>query len=474
MDGEAFRAEAHRVVDWIADYLRDLPGRRVVPEVAPGALRRALPASPPSDGEPFSDIMEDFDRLVVPGMTHWGHPGFMAYFPTGNAPESLLAEMLATALGAQCMSWQTSPAATELEQVVLEWLRQMLGLPEGLTGVIQDTASTATLVALISARERAGVPVARQIVYASAEAHSSVAKGTRLAGFATGHLRLVPVDAAFAMRPEALADLIERDVAAGLVPAAVVATVGTTASSGLDPLGPIGAIAAHHGAWLHVDAAYGGSAAILPERRHLLDGAAHADSVLVNPHKWLGVHFDCCAYFVRDVPGLLRTFSATPEYLRTAHDAEVVNFRDWGIPLGRRFRALKLWFVLRARGVTGLQDLLRGHLALAAQFAGWVEAEPGWELLAPVPLGLVCFRHCPEGLADAAAIDEHNRSLLARVNASGRVWLTHAVLGGRFAIRLALGHVGTTAAAVEEAWALLRREAGQADASTASASASRR
>jgi len=456
MTPEEFRRHAHQLVDWMADYLRDVGDRPVVPAVRPGAIRAALPASPPRTGEEFAALTADFERLILPGMTHWGHPGFFGYFPTGSTPVSLLAEMLATTLGAQCMSWQTSPAATELEQQVMDWLRQMLGLPEQFTGVIQDTASTATLVALITARDRAGVPHDRQTVYASAEAHSSVAKGARLAGFREDHLRLVPVDDQFALRPAVLADLLAADAARGLVPAALVATVGTTASTGLDPLAPMADLAARYGAWLHVDAAYAGSAAILPEIRPILDGVERADSLLVNPHKWLAVHFDCSAYFVRDVPALLRSFSAAPEYLRTAHDPEVVNFRDWGIQLGRRFRALKLWFAIRSYGVEGLQAMLRGHLALAQDFAGWVRATPGWELLAPVPLGLVCFRHRPATLADGPPADDHNRALLARVNATGRVFLTHAMLGGRYTLRLALGHAGTTRAAVAEAWALLQ------------------
>jgi len=455
MTPEEFRSHAHQMVDRMADYLRDVGSYPVVPQVEPGQVRAALPTTPPVEGEPFGAITGDFERTILPGMTHWGHPGFFAYFPTGSTPVSLLAEMLTASLGAQCMSWQTSPAATELEQVVMEWLRQMVALPEGFTGVIQDTASSATLVALISARDRFGAPFDRLTVYTSAEAHSSVAKGARLAGYGEDRVRLVPVDAHFAMRPELLAELMAADVAAGLVPAAVVATVGTTGSTGLDPLPPIADLAERHGAWLHVDAAYAGSAAILPEVRPILVGVERADSVVMNPHKWLAVHFDCTAYFVRDVPALLRAFSTSPEYLRTSHDPEVVNFRDWGIQLGRRFRALKLWFAIRHYGVEGLQAMVRGHIAMAQAFARRVEETSGWELMAPVPLGLVCFRHVPAGMGDGSELDAHNRQLLARVNASGRVYLTHASLGGRFAIRLALGHAATTQAAVDEAWELL-------------------
>jgi len=456
MHPNEFRAEAHRLVDWMADYLGSVGSYPVVPSMLPGAVRNALPASAPNAAEPMAAITRDFEQIILPGMTHWGHPGFFAYFPTGSTPVSLLAEMLTTTLGAQCMSWQTSPAATELEQVMMEWLRQMVGLPDSFTGVIQDTASTATLVALITARDRLTTPVAQATVYASAEAHSSVLKGARLAGFSEAQVRLVPVDDAYALRPALLAELLAADVAAGLTPAAIVATVGTTASTGLDPLHPIADLAEEYGTWLHVDAAYAGSAAILPELRPILAGVERADSFLMNPHKWLAVHFDCTAYFVRDVAALHRSFSATPEYLRTTHDPEVVNYRDWGIQLGRRFRALKLWFAIRHHGVEGLQAMLRGHIAMAGAFAKRLSETAGWELMAPVPLGLVCFRHRPDGMADGAALDDHNRALLARVNASGRVFLTHASLSGRFAIRLALGHVATTQAAVDEAWTLLQ------------------
>lgn len=456
MQADEFRAEAHKMVDWMADYLAGIGGYPVVPAIRPGAVRASLPSAPPAASEPMSSITGDFERIILPGMTHWGHPGFFAYFPTGSTPISLLAEMLTTTLGAQCMSWQTSPAATELEQVMMEWLRQMVRLPDSFTGVIQDTASTATLVALITARDRLATPVTNATVYTSAEAHSSVLKGARMAGFREDQVRLVPVDTAYAMRPDALAALLAKDAARGLVPAAIVATVGTTASTGLDPLPPIADLAEQYGAWLHVDAAYAGSAAILPEIRPILDGVERADSFLMNPHKWLAVHFDCTAYFVRDVAALHRSFSATPEYLRTAHDPEVVNYRDWGIQLGRRFRALKLWFAIRHYGVEGLQEMIRGHIHMARSFADQVAATPGWELMAPVPLALVCFRHRPGGMEDGADLDEHNRQLLARVNASGRVFLTHASLSGQFAIRLALGHVASTQASVDEAWTLLQ------------------
>jgi aromatic-L-amino-acid decarboxylase len=466
MTPEQFRTHGHRLVDWMADYLGDVGNRRVVPEVRPGAIRHALPDAPPDQAEPFERVVADFERLILPGMTHWNHPGWFAYFAANNSPPSILAEMLTATLGAQCMSWQTSPAATELEQVTMGWLSRMLDLPAGFTGVIQDTASTATLVALLSARERAsgfagerlGVEPGRGLrVYASADAHSSVAKGVKLAGYGAEALRAIPVDERYALRPDALADAMARDAAAGLVPACAVATVGTTSSTAIDPLPAIAEICRRHKAWLHVDAAWAGSAAIIPELRWILDGVEHADSLVLNPHKWMLVNFDLSAYFVRDVDTLLRTFTLTPEYLRTRHDPDVANFRNWGIQMGRRFRALKLWFVIRSYGVEGLRAVLRRHVALAGEFAGWVSAAPDFELLAPAPLGLVCFRYRPPGTAaDDPGLDERNRELLARVNASGRVFLTHTVLGGRYTIRLAVGQRCTEREHVEEAWRLVR------------------
>ncbi|HUR95510.1 MAG TPA: aminotransferase class I/II-fold pyridoxal phosphate-dependent enzyme, partial [Gemmatimonadales bacterium] len=356
MHPDEFRRHAHALVDWMADYLRDVGTLPVTPALVPGDIRRQIADAPPLDGEPFDALFEDFRRIIVPGMTHWNHPGWFAYFPGNNSAPSILGEMLTATIGAQCMSWVTSPAATELEQVVMDWLRQMISLPAEFVGVIQDTASTATLVALLTARERAtggragaaglataGEPLA---VYASREAHSSVDKAAKLAGYGLSMLRHVETDERFAMRADALARALDADRAAGIRPACVVASVGTTSSTAIDPLRPIAELCRRHGAWLHVDAAYAGAAAIVPELRPLFDGMEQADSVVFNPHKWLLTNFDCTAYFVRDPSTLLDTFQATPEYLRTAYDADVVNFRDWGIQLGRRFRALKLWFVV--------------------------------------------------------------------------------------------------------------------------------
>jgi aromatic-L-amino-acid decarboxylase len=455
------------MVDWMADYLAGVADLPVTPAVSPGQIRGALPATPPATGEPFDAMFRDFRELIVPGMTHWNHPGWFAYFPCNNSPPSILAEMLTSAIGAQCMSWATSPAATELEQVVMEWLRQMLGLPDGFVGVIQDTASTATLVALLSARERvtggaagagglAGGP--RLAAYASSEAHSSVDKAVKLAGYGLAQLRRIPTDDCYALRPELLERALADDTVAGIRPACVVASIGTTSSTAIDPLPAIAEICRRQRVWLHVDAAYAGSAAIVPELRWILDGAAGADSLVLNPHKWLLTNFDCTAYYVRDPEALLGAFQASPEYLRTAYDPEVVNFRDWGIQLGRRFRALKLWFVLRSYGVEGLQAMIRGHVALARELEGWIRDDPDFEVVAPVPLGLVCFRHRRPGLS-GMELDQLNRRLLERVNESRRVFLTHTRLGGRYVIRLVVGQRTTGRQHVEEAWRLVREAA---------------
>lgn len=458
MNAEEFRREAHRMADWMADYLRDVGTLPVAPTVEPGAVRAALPGAPPAAGEPFDVIRADVERIVMPALTHWAHPGFFGYFPANSSPPSVLAEMMIAALGTNAMSWQTSPAATEVEQVVMDWLRGMLGLPAGFTGVIQDYASTSTLVALTTARDRHRDRLETATVYLSAEAHSSVAKGARLAGYRPELVRQVPVDEAFAMRPAALEAMIAADRAAGLHPSAIVATLGTTSSTGFDPLPAIGVVAEREGVWLHVDAAFAGSAAIVPELRWILEGVERADSLVVNPHKWLLVNHDCSAYFVRDPAALVRTFSTSPEYLRTRHDAEVVNFRDWGIPLGRRFRALKLWFVIRSYGVDGLVAMIREHVRLGLLLAAWVREDPAFELMAPAPVGLVCFRWTPPGVAPAD-LDAANRRLLDRINARGDFLLTHTSLGGRFTIRVALGHLSTTEAVIATLWAGVRAAA---------------
>jgi aromatic-L-amino-acid decarboxylase len=466
---DEFRKHAHQLVDWMADYFEKVSQLPVTPELMPGDVLRRLPSSPPGEGEPFEEVFADFQSVVMPGMTHWNHPGWFAYFPANNSPPSVLAEMLTATLGAQCMSWATSPAATELEQAMMEWLRRMLDLPEEFVGVIQDTASTATLVALLSARERAtdhsagvrglGNTTRRLTVYTSTEAHSSVEKGVKLAGYGLDYLRRIPVDRDYAMEPQALDQAIRQDVAEGCLPACVVATVGTTSSTAIDPLPAIAEVCRRHGVWLHVDAAYAGTAAILPELRHLFNGVEQADSFVFNPHKWMLVNFDCSAYLVRDRETLIRTFQVTPEYLRTVEDSEVANFRDWGIQLGRRFRALKLWFVVRSYGVKGLRDLVRTHVRLARELAGWIEASQEFELMAPVQFGLVCFRYHPSEVMEDSPLDQLNRELLARVNATRRVHLTHTQLRGRYVIRMAIGQRQTERPHVAEAWRLIQAAA---------------
>lgn len=473
MQPEEFRRHAHEVVDWIADYLEHVDRHPVCSRSRPGDLLAALPPSPPEEPEPMGAVLADFEKDVMPGITHWNHPRFFAYFPANNSGPSILGEMLAAGLGVNGMLWQTSPAATELEQRMMSWLGQLIGLPDGFHGVIHDTASTATFCALVCARERAtgfaantdGLGAATAAaggalrVYASREAHSSVLKGARLAGFGAANVVGVGIDAQRRLDPADLERLITADRAAGLVPCAVVATVGTTGCTAVDPLATIGPVARRHGLWLHVDAALAGSAAVLPEMRWILDGVEHADSLVYNPHKWLLVNFDCSAFFVRDPDHLQRTMAIHPEYLRTTRDAEVVNYMDWGLQLGRRFRALKVWFVLRAYGARQLREFVAAHLALAREFAGWVEAAPDWELLAPVPLNTVCFRWRPAGITDQKRLNDLNAALMARVNTDGTIYLTHTKLDGTTTLRLAVGQRATAREHVQQAWAALQAAA---------------
>jgi aromatic-L-amino-acid decarboxylase len=465
MDYELFRQYGYKFVDWLADYMKGIEAYPVMSRLKPGDVSRQLPAEPPQQAEPLDLIFSDFQKIILPGITHWQHPGWFGYFPANNSPASVLAELLTAGLGAQCMSWQTSPAATELEETVMNWLRRMIGLPDGLAGVIQDTASTATLCAFLTARENAtGFKVnergAREplIVYASAEAHSSVEKDVKIAGFGKENLRSIPTDENFALIPARLEEAVLEDKRRGLQPCCVVATVGTTSSTAVDPLRPIGQVCRRHGLWLHVDAAFAGTAAVLPEMRWMLDGVEFADSFVFNPHKWMLTNFDCSAYFVRD-PGLLRrTFEIRPEYLKTGQDAVVKNFRDWGIPLGRRFRALKLWFVIRSYGLEGIQAMVREHLRLARLFEALVRSEPGFEVLAPVNLSLVCFRW-NDGRRSEEELAALNQKLLDKVNASGRVYLTHTSLRGKYTIRLVVGQRTTEERHVRLAWELLTSEA---------------
>jgi len=462
MDPEAFRREAHRLADWIADYLSNSGTYPVLAQVAPGDITRALPSVAPASGEAFEAIFDDFERLIMPGITHWNHPGFFAYFAiTGSAP-GILAEFLCAALNVQAMLWRTSPAATELEAVTLSWLRRLVHLPDDFEGVIYDTASVSTLHALAAARERVIPHVrtqgldGRYRVYCSDQAHSSVDKAVILLGLGHESLRTIRSDAAFSMRVDSLAAAIDEDRAAGWAPLAVVATVGTTSSTSMDPVSDISEICAREGIWLHVDAAYAGVAAMVPGYEHILDGAGSADSIVLNPHKWLFTPFDLSVLYTRHMDVLRAAFSLTPEYLTTTEAASVRNLMDTGIQLGRRFRALKLWMVLRHFGAAGLRERIAEHMRLARLFAGWVDAAPDFERLAPVPFSVVCFRSVPAGLrGDDSALDGHNASLLEAVNRTGEIFVSHTRLDGHYAIRLAVGNLRTTEEHVARAWGLL-------------------
>jgi aromatic-L-amino-acid decarboxylase len=462
MDPEDFRREAHRIADWIADYIAAPERFPVLARVKPGDIRRALPQSPPEHPESFAEIFADFERIVLPGITHWNHPGFFAYFAISGSAPGVLAEFLSAALNVQAMLWRTSPAATELEEVALAWLRQLLGLPGEFAGVIYDTASISTLHALAAAREaavddvrgrglagRGDLPQFR--VYCSEHAHSSVDKAVILLGLGHASLRRVEADAAFRMRPEALAAALDEDRQRGVRPLAVVATVGTTSTTSVDPVGAIADLCRHDGIWLHVDAAYAGAAAILPDFRWILADAAAADSIVVNPHKWLFTPFDLSAFYCRRMDVVRAAFSLVPEYLKTAEASEVTNLMDTGIQLGRRFRALKLWMVLRHFGAEGMRARLSEHIRLARLFAGWVDASNDFERTAPVPFSVVCFR--------ANGSDELNERLLERINASGEIFLSHTKLDGRFTLRLAVGNLHTLERHVARAWALIQESA---------------
>jgi len=462
------------LIEWVASYRERLDQLPVMSPLAPGAVKSLLPLEPPRRGGGLEGVLADLDHVVLPGITHWTHPGFFAYFPANADLASVLADLVSSGLGAQAMSWQTSPAATELEEVVMEWLRRMLGLGGQFTGVIQDTASTSTFCALLCARERTGAfgqnrggmqaEEAPMVVYASDQAHSSVPKAALLAGFGKENLRLIGTDDNHALRLDLLEQAILDDLEAGRRPCAMVAAVGTTASTALDPVKGMAELAERHGLWLHVDAALAGSAMICPECRWMWDGVEDADSVVLNPHKWLGTGFDLSAYFVRDPEHLVRVMSTNPSYLRTEHDDAVKNLRDWGIPLGRRFRALKLWFLVRDQGVEGLQARLRRDLANAQWLKERVDAAPGWERMAPVPLQTVCVRHRTAGLYGEEALGRHNLAIADRIAKGGRYYLTPAVLKGRQMIRISIGSQSTELSHVEGLWATLTRTAAEVSA----------
>jgi aromatic-L-amino-acid decarboxylase len=455
---EEFRRRGHQLIDWIADYRTRVAELPVRARTAPGEIKSRLPASPPETGESLDVILGDLDDLVVPGLSHWAHPRFFGYFPCNGELSSVLGDFASTGLGVLGLAWQSSPALTEIEEVATDWLRQLLGLSPAWQGVIQDTASTSTLVALLCARERSSqysfsrgglqAEAAPLVVYASAHSHSSVEKAALLGGFGRENLRLIQCDAKWAMDPRALADAVAADRTAGRVPCAIVATTGTTTSTAVDPVGAMAAVAAEHGLWLHVDAAMAGSAMVLPECRWMWSGIEGADSIVVNPHKWLGAAFDCSVYFVRRPAELVRVMSTNPSYLQSSADADVRNYRDWGLPLGRRFRALKLWFLLREQGTAGLQARLRRDLANAR-----------WSVLNDVVLQTICVRHDPGGL-NGEDLDRHTLAWCEAVNQSGQAYLTPAVLDGRWMVRVSIGSLSTERTDVERLWSAMRHAAG--------------
>jgi len=467
MTNDEFRRWGHELIEWIARYREQVESYPVLSQTPSGWVRQQLPPGPPEHGEDFQTILGDVERIILPGITHWQSPNFFAFFPSNNSPPSILGELLAAGLGVQGMLWTTSPACTELETHMLDWLIDLLALPEKFRstgfggGVIQDTASSATLCALLAARERAtdfacnrfGV---RQplVAYASTQAHSSMEKDMRIGGLGAANLRAIDVDESFALKPAALESAILRDKEAGLKPFFVLATIGTTSTTGLDPLRAMGEICRRHGLWLHADAAMSGSAAVCPEFRFIHDGLELADSYCFNPHKWLLVNFDCDCFWVADRAALTGALSVLPEYLRNQASAsgKVIDYRDWQIPLGRRFRALKLWFVLRTYGASGLQELVRRHVALAQELADWIKADRDFELAAPVPLNLVCFRH--------RGGDTVNQQILDRVNATGRAYLTHTRLHERLTLRLCVGQATTERRHVVRVWQMIRSAAG--------------
>jgi aromatic-L-amino-acid decarboxylase len=474
MDDEVLRDGLDRAAAWIREYFAQPEAHRVMPAVAPGQIAALLPESAPEEGVPFDEIFADFERIVVPGTTHWNHPRFFAYFATSSAPAAVLAEALAATLDVKAMLWRTSPAATELEEVMMRWLGRLLDLPPQWTGLIYDTASIAGFTVLAAARDALGLQIrergmsGRELpafrIYITGETHSHVEKAAIALGIGQENVVRVACDEAYRMRPEALRAAIEADEEAGLRPLAVVATVGTTSTTSVDPVAAIADVTRERNIWLHVDAAYAGPAAIIPEFRWMLDGVELADSLVLNPHKWVFVPMDLSVLFLKDESIIRRAFSLVPEYLTTP-EAGVVNYMDYGLQLGRRFRALKLWFVLRHFGAEGIREQLRRHIALAQEFASWVNAEPGWEVMAPHPLSVVCFRYAPPGVVEAQR-DALNAEILRAVNATGEAFLSHTKVDGHYALRLAIGNLRTQRADVEHAWKLLRGSAESTSSTT--------
>ncbi|MBK7132056.1 MAG: aminotransferase class I/II-fold pyridoxal phosphate-dependent enzyme [Bacteroidales bacterium] len=460
MNPDEFRKHAHELVDWMAGYMENVEKYPVKSSVTPGDIFNKIPDTPPSESEPFSALMKDFEEIIMPGITHWQNPSFFAYFPANTSPPSVLAEMLVSALGAQCMIWETSPAAAELEEKMMIWLRNMICLPEGFEGVIQDSASTATLAAILTAREKVtefsvnaeGAESAGILrVYCSDQTHSSVEKAVKISGIGRKNLIKVPVRDDFSMNTEKLEEAITEDIKRGFVPCCVVATLGTTGTTAIDPLRAVGEICSKNSVWLHVDAAMAGTALILPEFQWMLDGKEYIDSFVFNPHKWMFTNFDCTAYFVKDAGTLIRTFEVLPEYLKTRTRGKVNDYRDWGVPLGRRFRALKLWSVIRSYGTDGLKEKVRCHIDIASKLARMISEETDFEILAPVVISVVCFRYRPAGYSNEQ-LNKINEKLNHLLNDSGKLYLSHTVLNGKYTLRMVTAQTNVTIEHVERAW----------------------
>jgi aromatic-L-amino-acid decarboxylase len=467
MTPDEFRKHAHSLVEWMTMYLENVEKYPVKSGVKPGEIFNKIPSSPPEEPEPFENFMCDMDEIIMPGITHWQSPDFFAYFPANSSPPSVLAEMITATLGAQCMNWETSPAAAELEEKMMIWLREMTGLPSSFEGVIQDSASSATLAAIITAREKVssfavnseGVGSAGRLrVYCSGQAHSSVDKAVKICGIGINNLVKIGVRDDFSMDPVLLQKAIDEDREKGFIPCCVVATIGTTGTTAVDPLRAIGEICSKNDIWLHVDAAMAGTALILPEFRWMIDGKEYVDSLLFNPHKWMFTNFDCTAFFIKDAAALIKTFEILPEYLKTRTRDIVNDYRDWGIPLGRRFRALKLWSVIRSYGTVGLQKKIREHIGFAGRLKDMILGEPDFEILAPVVINVVCFRYCPEG-REEKELNSLNEQLNHQINDSGRIYLSHTMINGLYALRMVTGQTNVTLGHVEKAWEFIMESA---------------
>jgi len=467
MTPDEFRKHAHELVEWMAGYMENVEKLPVKSQVKPGEIFNQIPDKPPLQAESFDLLMKDFNEIIIPGITHWQNPNFFAYFPANTSPASVLAEMLTATLGAQCMIWETSPAAAELEEKMMIWLRDLIGLPNGFEGVIQDSASTATLTAILTAREKTtgfqgntdGLNNSSCLkVYCSEQTHSSVEKGIKISGIGRKNLVKIPVLVDFSMDTEKLKDAISSDRKNGHTPCCVVATLGTTGTTAIDNLKAIGKICHENGVWLHVDAAMAGTALILPEFQWMLEGKEYIDSFVFNPHKWMFTNFDCTAYFVKDAASLIRTFEILPEYLKTRTRGKVNDYRDWGVPLGRRFRALKLWSVIRTYGVEGLRNTVRNHIAIASELAAKISKEADFEILAPVIISVVCFRYIPKGFNEEQ-INSINETLNHQLNDSGKIYLSHTVLNGKYTLRMVTAQTNVTSEHVEKAWNIIKETA---------------